>query len=73
MAGDQLLVISGTAQAKIYDRDGEEKYATCFLLAVFRPYGVLLTYFLIKTNVHQGRSIHSRHEKHRVRPLLFLN
>lgn len=25
LAGDQLLVISGTAQAKIYDRDGEEK------------------------------------------------
>ncbi|PVG01931.1 transcription factor [Serendipita vermifera] len=24
IAGDQLLVISGTAQAKIYDRDGEE-------------------------------------------------
>ncbi|KAG8805552.1 hypothetical protein FRC17_005457, partial [Serendipita sp. 399] len=24
IAGDQLLVISGTAQAKLYDRDGEE-------------------------------------------------
>jgi hypothetical protein len=31
VAGDQMLVISGTAQAKIYDRDGEEKYVTRFI------------------------------------------
>lgn len=32
-AGDQFMVISGTCQAKIYDRDGEEKCVSPFFCA----------------------------------------
>jgi len=62
MAGDQLLVISGTAQAKIYDRDGEEKYVSFHTPSSLLDGSltfVISSFFLIKTDVHQRGSIHS--------------
>lgn len=35
-AGDQFLCISGTSQAKLYDRDGEEKCVYIYAFMVFR-------------------------------------
>lgn len=36
--GRRFLVISGTTQAKLYDRDGDEQYTIFFLFFVFHSF-----------------------------------
>jgi hypothetical protein len=61
-SGDSFLVISGTSQAKLYDRDGEEKYV------IVRIASLKLTVTSVpqQANIHQGRSIYSGHATHSV-------
>ncbi|KAJ6519584.1 hypothetical protein C8R45DRAFT_1057985 [Mycena sanguinolenta] len=58
--GQKFLVVSGTTQAKLYDRDGEEE---C-VLSCFMQWNTLTHR---QGDLCQGRSLYSRHETYLVR------
>ena len=66
--GHRFLVISGTSQAKLFSRDGEEEYVFSLIYAVLA--GAHSPDW--QGHIYQRRSIYSRYETHRVSRVVLL-